>query len=157
VCARREIFGVAHERDAGVGDHALMHGGSDDRGKLAGRGAVGRAVEEIEDVTGVGGVEVAGNAGHRERVVLNKEGADFVRLVRARDGRISRWYVVSQLNAQAEAFRALGEEVPVGKTHELAGELADRNRKAELRPDASRLAGGEGYAGKGRTQSLFST
>jgi hypothetical protein len=32
-----------------------------------------------------------------------------------------------------------------------------RNRKAELRPDASWLPGGEGYAGKGRTQSLFST
>jgi hypothetical protein len=150
VCARREIFGVAHEWDARVGDYALMHGGSDDRGELAGGGAVGRAVEEIEDVTRVGGVEVAGGAGHRERVVLNKEGAG---LVATRCGR----FVVAQLNAQTEPFRALGEEVPVGETHELAGELAGRNRKAELRADASRLAGGEGYAGKGRTQSLFST
>jgi hypothetical protein len=61
-----------------------MYGSSDDRGELAGGGAVGRAVEEVEDVTGVGGVKVTGGAGHRERVVLNKEGAALVALGRAR-------------------------------------------------------------------------
>ena len=68
-----------------------------------------------------------------------------------------RWHVVAQLDAQAEAFRALGKQVPVGKAHELAGELAACDGEAQLRPDAGRLAGGEGYAGKGPTQSLYST
>ena len=54
-------------------------------------------------------------------------------------------------------LRALGQEVAIGETHELTGELAGRYCKAQLRPDAGRLAGGEGYAGKGRTQSLYST
>ena len=69
----------------------------------------------------------------------------------------SRRRVVAQLDAQAEAFRALSKQVPVGEAHELAGELAACDGEAQLRPDAGRLAGGEGYAGKGRTQSLYST
>jgi hypothetical protein len=109
--------------------------------------------------------------------VLDKEGAGLVAAGRARGVTLrrggvrpgtsrwhgavrpgaSRWHVVAQLDVQPEAFGALGQQVAVGETHELAGELAGRDRKAELRPDAGRLAGGEGYAGKGRTQSLYST
>jgi hypothetical protein len=65
--------------------------------------------------------------------------------------------VLAEFNIQAEAFRALSQQVPVSETHELAGELAGRYGKAQFRPDTGRFAGGKGYAGKGRTQSLYST
>jgi hypothetical protein len=63
----------------------------------------------------------------------------------------------AQLDVQAEALSALGEEVPVGEADELAGELAAGDGEAKLRADAGRFAGGERYAGKGCTQSLYST
>jgi hypothetical protein len=94
---------------------------------------------------------VARCARYRQGVVLNEKGAGLVAA-----GRGSR-VVLAELDVQAEAFRALSQQVPVGKTHELAGELAGRYGKAQFRPDTGRLAGGKGYAGKGRTQSLYST
>jgi hypothetical protein len=65
--------------------------------------------------------------------------------------------VGAQLDVQAEALSALGEEVPVGEADELAGELAACDGEAKLRADAGRLARSERYAGKGCTQSLYST
>jgi hypothetical protein len=71
--------------------------------------------------------------------------------------RAVRRLVLAELNIQAEVFRAVGQQVSVGETHELAGELAGRNCKAQFWPDTGRLAGREGYTRKGRTQSLYST
>jgi hypothetical protein len=65
--------------------------------------------------------------------------------------------VGSQLDVQAEARSSLGEQVPVGEADELAGELAACDGETKLRADAGRLARGERYAGKGCTQSLYST
>jgi hypothetical protein len=65
--------------------------------------------------------------------------------------------VGAQLDAQAEALSSLGEQVPVGETDELAGELAASDGEAKLRADAGRFARSERYAGKGCTQSLYST
>ena len=84
-------------------------------------------------------------------MVLNEKGAGLVAA-----GLGSR-AVLAELDIQPEAFRTLSQQVPVGETHELAGELAGRYCKAQLRSDTGRLAGGKGYAGKGRTQSLYST
>jgi hypothetical protein len=84
-------------------------------------------------------------------MVLNQKGTGLVAA-----GLGSR-AVLAELDIQAEAFRTLSQQVPVGETHELAGELAGRYCKAQFRPDTGRLAGGKGYAGKGRTQSLYST
>jgi hypothetical protein len=65
--------------------------------------------------------------------------------------------VGSQLDVQAEALSSLGEQVPVGEADELAGELAACDGEAKLRADAGRFARSERYAGKGCTQSLYST
>jgi hypothetical protein len=65
--------------------------------------------------------------------------------------------VGAQLDAQAEALSSLGEQVPVGEADELAGELAAGDGEAKLRADAGRFARSERYAGKGCTQSLYST
>jgi hypothetical protein len=55
-----------------------VNGCGDDRRELARRRAVGRAIEEVEDVAGVRGVEATGDAGRRERVVLDEKGAGLV-------------------------------------------------------------------------------
>ena len=65
--------------------------------------------------------------------------------------------VRAQLDVQAEARSSLGEQVPVGEADELAGELATSDGEAKLRADAGRFARSERYAGKGCTQSLYST
>jgi hypothetical protein len=61
-----------------------MNGCGDDRGELARRRTVGCAIEEVEDVAGVRGIEAAGDAGCREGVVLDEESAGLV----VRGGRV---------------------------------------------------------------------
>ena len=65
--------------------------------------------------------------------------------------------VRAQLDVQAEALGSLGEQVTVGEADELAGELAACDGEAKLRADPGRFARSERYAGKGCTQSLYST
>jgi hypothetical protein len=65
--------------------------------------------------------------------------------------------VGAQRDIQAEPLSSLGEQVPVGEADELARELAACDGEAKLRADAGRFARSERYAGKGRTQSLYST
>lgn len=63
----------------------------------------------------------------------------------------------AQLYAQSEPVSTLGKQVTVGKADELARQLAARDGKAELRPDAGRLAGGQRDARQPGTQILYST
>jgi hypothetical protein len=132
-----------------------MNGCGDDRGELAGCRAVGCAIEEVEDVAGVRGVEATRDAGRREGVVLDEEGAGLV----AHGGPVGGLgsVVGAQLEVYAETLSSLGEQAPVGEADELAGELAACDGEAKLRADAGRFARGERYAGKGCTQSLYST
>jgi hypothetical protein len=64
-----------------------MNGCGNDRGELAHRRAVGCAIEEVEDIAGVCCVEATGDAGRREGVVLDEEGAGLV----ARGGAVGLW------------------------------------------------------------------
>jgi hypothetical protein len=161
-----------------------VNGCCDDRGELARRRTVCCAIEKVEDVAGVRGVEATGDAGRREGVVLDEESAGLVAHGRRVGVRIcaSRSTVLragalrsivlgaavvrssdpgsavrAQLDVQAEALSSFGEQVPVGEADELAGELAACDGEAKLRADAGRFARGERYAGKGCTQSLYST
>jgi hypothetical protein len=68
-----------------------------------------------------------------------------------------RSVVRAQLDVQAEALGSLGEQATVGEADELARELAACDGEAKLRADAGRFARSERYAGKGCTQSLYST
>jgi hypothetical protein len=58
---------MAGEGDAGVVDHALLHRRGHHGVELAGEAAADGAVEDIEDVAAVGGIELAGEPGPAKR------------------------------------------------------------------------------------------
>lgn len=68
-----------------------------------------------------------------------------------------RSVVRAQLDVEAEALSSLREQGPVGEADQLAGELAACDGETKLRADAGRFARSQRYAGKGCTQSLYST
>ena len=99
------------------------------------QGSVGRAVQKVQNISGVGFVELPRCAGGREPMMLYCQ--------RARLMASGRSVIVAQLDVQAEAACALGEHVPIGQTDELAGQLAARNRQAQFRSDTGGLPRGQ--------------
>jgi hypothetical protein len=55
-----QIFSVSRELDAGIVDHALLDGRGDHRGELAGHAAVDRTIQQLQDMTCIGAIELAG-------------------------------------------------------------------------------------------------
>ena len=65
--------------------------------------------------------------------------------------------VGTQLYVQPEALSTPGKQVMVGKTDELAWQLAARDGKTELGPYTGRLAGGQRDTRQPGAQILYST
>jgi hypothetical protein len=103
------VPGEAYPR---VVDHAFVHRRGDHRVVLAGEAPVDRAVEHLQDVAAVGGLEPARLARRRERHMVD--------------------------------VRTPLQQAPVADGDELRAAEPARHRDAQLRPDARRLARGEG-------------
>ncbi len=66
-----QVLGVAGEVDARVVDHAFLDRRGHHRVVFAAQATVDRAVQHLEHVAAVGGVEPAGHAGSAQRNVLD--------------------------------------------------------------------------------------
>jgi len=144
-----QIFGVAGEGDTGIVDYALVNRRRDDGVEFPGDGAIDRAIHEPEHITRVGRVQAARDAGSAERVMLDGERTGLVP-----SGPRS---VSAHFHSQADQARALGQQIAIRKTDQLARQLAPGDGETQLRPDTGWLTRRERNAWQYRAQSLYST
>jgi hypothetical protein len=86
-----QVLGVTGEGHAGVIDHTFVNRCRDDGSEFPGKRAVGRAVQKVEYIARVGGVEPPGGARDSKRAMVDGERA---RLVRSRASVVSAQFQV---------------------------------------------------------------
>ena len=137
---RREVFGMAGERQAGLADDALLYGSRDHAVVVAGAAAVTGNVEEVGDVAGVGRIEAAGLDRCGRRYVQELQFAGPVR---------GRLRCVDNAHGRAQFLGALAQHGAIAHEEQAGRKVSRGQRKAQVRPDAGRLAGGDGESGPG--------
>ena len=137
--ALREEFGVAHEREAGVGERALLHGRGHQRLEIAAGARVARAREHLIHRVRVGRVGMTGPHRRGERLVPHFDDTAGRRERQRIEVRIHR--------RKTDARRARGEQVAIAERDEARRQrtlaLAHREHRDDLRADACGLARGD--------------
>ena len=143
VRAPGEIFGVSAEGDAGLVDHALVNRRGDDGVELPGERAVDGALEQRQHVARVGRIRAAGDARCAERQMRDSERTGCMRgAARCRSA-----CVAGERDRKLQLLRTRGEQRAVAEAHQLARQLAQGERQAQLRADAGGLSRGQSDAG----------
>ena len=134
--ALRQILGVAGEGNAGVIDETVMHRRRDDGIEFMRESTVDRTIKDPEHEACVPHVELAGDAGRCERMVLDREAAGDMRRMFAR-------VINAQGNLRTHRLCALFQERAIGESYKLAVKRLRGDCEAQLRADPGRLACGE--------------
>ena len=129
----RKELGVASERNAGVIEHALLHGCGHHRRKFARRAAGERGIERGHDRLGVRRVRPPRDDGRRDREVR-----DLQRRRRSASAEAIR----READACAETPGTVAQELDVADQHEARRPGALGQPYAKIRADARGLADG---------------
>ena len=131
---------MPRERQAGLADDALLYRRRDHAGVAAGAAAVTGDIEEVGDVARVGRIESArlDRCGGRDVQELQFAGP-------VRGGLRCLDYA----HGRAQFLGALAQHRAITQEEQAGRKVSRGERKAQVRPDAGRLAGGDGESGPG--------